>query len=61
MTVLACSLFAIKDGKEGVALLEDEYQYESGEEAGRRSGFVFIILKGYLLSRFLHVGGGLLL
>ena len=27
-----------KDGKEGVALLEDEYQYESGEEAGKKVG-----------------------
>lgn len=25
-----------KDGKEGAVLLEDEYQYESGEEAGRK-------------------------
>lgn len=25
-----------KDGREGVALLEDEYQYESGKEAGRK-------------------------
>ena len=40
-----------KDGKEGIALLEDEYQYESGEEAGEEGrGLVFIILKGYLLS-----------
>ena len=27
-----------KDGKEGIALLEDEYQYESGEEAGKKVG-----------------------
>ena len=27
-----------KDGKEGVALLEDKYQYESGEEAGKKVG-----------------------
>ena len=27
-----------KDGKEGVALLDDEYQYESGEEAGKKVG-----------------------
>ncbi len=50
-----------KDGKEGVALLEDEYQYESGEEAGKKVGFVSVILKGCLLSRFPHVGGELLL
>ena len=42
-----------KDGKEGVALLEDKYQYESGEEAGKKVGFVSVILKGCLPEGFL--------
>lgn len=30
--------FRNKDGMEGVALLEDEYQYGIGEEAGKKVG-----------------------
>ncbi|GAA6358979.1 hypothetical protein I160019C6_00760 [Bacteroides uniformis] len=35
-----------KDGKEGIALLEDEYQYESGEEAGKKVGVCIHNIEG---------------